>query len=105
MVAPYLFLIVAEILNASIKHEVAAGRIRGISLPSSEEQQIISQYVDDSSLTIAGDEGSVIQTIATLDEFSKASGLQINKEKSSAYWWDRRFASALFGHINFGGSG
>lgn len=46
--APYLFLIVGEVLTHAIKKVVAKRRLRGISLPGGK--QSISQYADDSSL-------------------------------------------------------
>jgi hypothetical protein len=85
--APYLFLIIGEVLNLCIKAEVEVGRIRGITLPGALEQQTIAQYADDSSLTLRGEENIVSNAVLTLDSFSIASGLHLNWEKSSAYWW------------------
>jgi hypothetical protein len=42
--APYLFLVIGEILNHAIKREVVRGRICGINLPGASEQQTIAQY-------------------------------------------------------------
>lgn len=86
-IVPYLFLIIGEILNESIKREVAVGNIRGISMPGLDEQQILSQYADDSSLMLRGEEASTMQTLSTLNTFSKVTGLLINQKKSSTYWW------------------
>jgi hypothetical protein len=55
-----------------------------------DEQQIISQYADDSSLTLRGEEATVVHTVSILDTFTQATGLLINQEKSCAYWWSRR---------------
>jgi hypothetical protein len=49
---PYLFLIIGEVLNLSVKAEERIGRIRRISLPGSNEHQTIVQYADDSSFTL-----------------------------------------------------
>jgi hypothetical protein len=103
-VAPYLFLIVGEILNECIKREVSVGRIRGIRLPGSEEQQILSPYADDSSLTVAGEEDSVVQTVDTLDLFSRASGLWINQDKVLS-GGQEGIAIARHGRISSDGSG
>jgi hypothetical protein len=67
---PYLFLITEEVLNQCIKSEIQQGRIQGIQLPSSTEQQTILQYADDTSLTLRGEEQVVKQTVATLSTFS-----------------------------------
>jgi hypothetical protein len=79
-------LVIGEILNVCIKEEAASGRIKGITLPGSREQQIIYQYADDSSLTLRGEENIVDRIVSVLDTFSKATRLIINQEKSSAYW-------------------
>jgi hypothetical protein len=39
--APYLFLLVAEVLNAMVRKEVKTGTVRGISLPFGNRQQVI----------------------------------------------------------------
>jgi hypothetical protein len=82
--APYIFLVVGEILNHTIKREVHRGRICGINLPGVAEQQTIAQYADDTSLSIRGEEAPVHATMDTLHKFSYASGLIINEHKSSA---------------------
>lgn len=76
--APYLFLIVGEVLNSSLKCEVSRGRIRGIDLPNSPDQQVIAQYADDTSMTIRTEENFVCNTVSFLHTFSSASGLVIN---------------------------
>lgn len=52
--APYLFLIVGEVLNHAFKKTVAEGRVIGVMLPSNR-MQCIFQYVDDSSLFVKGE--------------------------------------------------
>jgi hypothetical protein len=83
--APYLFLIVVEVMNAMVKSEVASGAIRGITLPGGEQQQVIAQYADDTSLTLLGEEESVRMTIFTLEVFCASSGLKLNWLKSCGY--------------------
>jgi hypothetical protein len=85
--APYLFLIIGEVLNMSIKAEASIGHIRGITLPGTLELQIILQYADDSSLTLRGEEPTVVHTVSILNQFSEVSGLTLNWSKSRAYWW------------------
>jgi hypothetical protein len=85
--APYLFLIIGEVLNMCIKAEERAGHIRGITLPGTPEPQTLLQYADDSSLTIRGEEQVVNYTVSTLDMFNTVSGLTLNWTKSCAYWW------------------
>jgi hypothetical protein len=85
--APYLFLIIGEVLNLYIKAEVENGRIRGIILPGTLEQQTTSQYADDSSLTLRRKKQIVSNAALTLNLFSVAFGLHLNWEKSNTYWW------------------
>ena len=87
--APYLFLIVGEVLTHIIKKAVAEGRLRGIYLPGGRKQQCISQYADDSSFMVRGEKKDVDELVRLLTIFSKASGMEINWDKSSAYWFDK----------------
>lgn len=48
---PYLFLVVAEVLNAMVKEVVNLRMVKGINLPGGALQQVIAQYADDTSLT------------------------------------------------------
>jgi hypothetical protein len=41
-VAPYLFIIAAEVLNIMVMAEMEAGRVKGIELPFGNRQQIIA---------------------------------------------------------------
>jgi hypothetical protein len=50
--APYLFFIVAEVLNASVKQAEGIGLVKGIQLPIDGKQQTLTQYVDDTSFTL-----------------------------------------------------
>ena len=84
--APYLFLIVAEVLNAMVSQEMRAGRVQGISLPFKGRQQIIAQYANDTSFTLFGDEEKVRCLIYLLERFCMATGLVLNWTKSSRYW-------------------
>lgn len=47
--APYLFLIVAEVLNCMVQTWVESGSIQEITLPVENRQQVIAQFVDDTS--------------------------------------------------------
>jgi hypothetical protein len=82
---PYLFLIVAEVMNAMIKTKVAARVIKGIKLHGGTRQHVIAQYVDDTSLTLLEEE-SLRCLIYILETFHFSSGLVLNWNKSSGYW-------------------
>ena len=47
----------------------------------------MSQYADDTSLTLLAKEVCVNNSILTLKLFSEGSGLTIIWNKSAAYWW------------------
>ena len=51
-IAPYLFLLVAEALAIVTHSEVAAGRLRGITLPGGSNQQVLAQFADDTTYSI-----------------------------------------------------
>ena len=87
--APYLFLIVGEVLIHMVKKAVDEGRLRGVYLPGGKKQHYISQYADDSSFMVRGTKEDVDEFVKILETFSEASGMEINWEKSSAYWFDR----------------
>ena len=84
--APYLFLVVGEILNHVIKREVCMGQIQGIRLLGALEAQTITQFADNTSLSIRGEEALVCAIVHTLQSLSHASGLVINEAKSLAYY-------------------
>lgn len=63
--APYLFLVVAEVLNSMIKEQAKVGAIQGIHLPF-DRQQILLQYADDTTLSLQREERSVKQPFLLL---------------------------------------
>lgn len=83
--APYPFLIVAEALHMAASVEQRLGKIHGISLPDSDLQQLVAQYVDDTGLSVIGRESDLRNTISLLDRFGGATGLILNWTKSIAY--------------------
>lgn len=84
--APYLFLLVAEVLNSMVKAGASVGDIKGILLPVGGRQQIILQYADDTSFTLLGEEQPVRKLLLCLSQFCNGSGLVLNWDKSRAYW-------------------
>ena len=71
--APYLFLLCAEILAILIKQNT---NIKGIIVNGKEHK--ITQYADDTTLTLDGSPESLFNSLDTLGFFSKFSGLKIN---------------------------
>ena len=87
--ASYLFLIVGEVLTHIIKKTVEEGRLRRIYLPGGKKQHCISLYADDSSFMKRGEKNDVDELVRLLTTFSKASEMEINWDKSCAYWFDK----------------
>lgn len=86
LLTPYFFFIIGEILNHCIKREARQGQIMGIELPGVVESQIITQFADDTLLSLAAQERSVLATRDNFSKFCRASTLFINEGKSSAYF-------------------
>ena len=80
-IAPYLFLLCAEILAMLIKQNV---NINGIVVNNKEHK--ITQYADDTSLILDGSPDSLFNSLDTIDFFSKLSGLRINSSKTKVVW-------------------
>ena len=76
-IAPNLFLLCAEILAILVKRNK---NIKGIFI--NHKKHKISQYADDTSLTLDGSPSSLFAALDTLDFFSKFSGLYLNCSKA-----------------------
>ena len=46
----------------------------------------LSQYADDTTVILDGSDKSLEETMCTLENFKKMSGLKINVQKTSAVW-------------------
>ena len=93
-VAPYLFIICAEILAIMIKQNKD---IKGIVINDKEHK--ISQYADDTSLTLDGSSESLFSALETIEFFSSFSGLKINTSKTKIVWiGSKKFSDQVFHH-------
>ncbi|CAO2185858.1 unnamed protein product [Urochloa humidicola] len=76
--SPYLFLLVADVLQQMIK------QVSGIRHPVSPELPCpVLQYADDTLILLRADHGDLQQLKEVLDSFSAATGLLINFDKST----------------------
>ena len=80
-ISPYLFILCVEILAIMIRQNKY---IKGIFIGETEYK--ISQYADDTEITLEGDKNSFEETVKTINTFGKASGLFLNAGKTSAIW-------------------
>lgn len=76
--SPYLFLLVADMLQALIRNAAA------IRHPIDQSQpEVVLQYADDTLLVMKADSHTVQVLKDLLHMFSEATGLQINYNKST----------------------
>lgn len=86
--SPFLFILLAEGLWRTLKEKRRTGELRGIDPHNSQIAQTHQQFVDDTMLMGIASvrEARVIKE--TLEEFNKASGLDINKGKSQLFFFN-----------------
>ena len=80
--SPYLFILVMEILSATLKNDPT---ISGIQFNDSE--YFASQYADDTSLTLEDDAVSLERCLQIFDKFGDCAGLRANLDKTQAVWF------------------
>ena len=78
--SPLLYILIAEVFAISVRSDPA---IKGI--PVNNILHKISQYADDTSLTVVGDE-SIARLEYHLDLYERASGAKVNREKCEGLW-------------------
>ena len=79
--SPYLFILSVEVLGKSIS---ANSQIKGVAVNNTEIK--ISQYADDTTLIVNGEQESLSAALNTIDNFGYASGLKLNDKKTDALW-------------------
>ena len=98
-IAPYLFIIVAQILTVLIKNN---NNIQGIKI---EDEEIkLTQFADDTTLILNGSSESLQAALNTLEIFGSYSGLKVNTDKTQIVWIGKKKNckdSILVGHRNF----
>ena len=77
--SPYLFLLVADVLQTLIRKSNTVHNPLDHSSPC-----LVLQYADDTLILLRGDLDEVKQLKHLLDQFSEATGLRINYHKSTA---------------------
>ena len=80
-ISPYLFILCAEILAIRIRNEK---QIKGITLSDTECK--ISQFADDTTFMLQGDQNSFENCFLILEKFQHLSGLKINYDKTFNVW-------------------
>ena len=96
-VAPYIFLLCAEILSLLVKQNTD---IKGIVINKVEHK--ISQYADDTSFIRDGSKKSLFAALETLQYFSQLSGLKINTSKTKVIWiGSKKFSDQVHHHVRW----
>ena len=80
-IAPYLFLLVAEILIRIIKN---SSSIKGITI--GKHSYKLTQFADDTTIFLDGSTESLQATLNVLETFGSISGLKLNTEKTKLIW-------------------
>ena len=78
--SPYLFILCAEILEKVRTCQ----KIKGIKVFGQEIK--ISQYADDTTVTLDGSNEAFTSSLQVLDDFRKISGLKLNDKKTEILW-------------------
>lgn len=96
-IAPYLFILCAEILAILVKQNTC---IKGIVVNGKEHK--ISQYADDTTLLLDGSPKSLFAALDTVDFFSTFSGLKINSSKTKIVWiGSKKFSKQVYHHTRW----
>ena len=80
-IAPYLFLLVAEIWSLLIEKNPD---IKGIQV--GKQMIKVTQFADDTTLLLDGSSSSLQATLNVLESFGSLSGLKVNSEKTKLVW-------------------
>ena len=93
--SPLLYVLVAEVLAASLK---ACPRIKGLSLPAPmSSPSFLSQYADDTSILVTTDD-SILAVFEVFDRYELGSGARLNLKKCKGLWvgaWLNRAAGPV----------
>ena len=79
--SPYLFILSAEVLGKAIRDNTS---IKGITVNNTEI--ILSQYADDTTLILNGNQDSLSTVLSTIENFANVSGLKLNDKKTEALY-------------------
>ena len=83
-IAPYLFIICAQILYYLINKNAD---IKGINIRNKEFR--LTQFADDTTLILDGSQSSLQAALNTIEVFGSYSGLKINESKTKLVWIGR----------------
>lgn len=85
-IAPLLYAIITEPLMAMYVRETTLGRLKGLSIPGTDEHLGIQLFADDSNAFCMASEEGVDRTLEIFNMHCLASGSMINIKKTHAVW-------------------
>jgi exonuclease III len=100
--SPFLFVLLAEGLGRYIKASIYDGSLKGLPLHNIQPAPSHSQFVDDTLLLNSPTVQEATKLNSILSDFSEASGMALNLEKSKLYFFNtpppvQRHISRLMG--------
>ena len=84
-IAPYLFLLCAQILCLMVLYN---NSIKGIHI--GDKSYKITQFADDTSIFLDGEKESLLAALNTLEIFGSISGLTVNTDKTKLVWMGKK---------------
>lgn len=84
-IAPYLFLLIGEVLSMLINRALEKGKFRGVEFDFHQKSITHFQYADDIVIFVNNDENSVREMKKLLILFQAITGLAVNFNKSMVY--------------------
>ena len=81
LIAPYLVIICAQILNLMLKYNQS---VRGIKVGNTEFRLI--PFADDTTIILDGTRNSLEAVLNMLEVYGSMSGLKVNTDKTKLIW-------------------
>ena len=81
---PTLFLFFDETMSSFFGSQETD--LQGLCLPIREEELLDVEFVDNTTVLLAGQEGNLVLFQSVLDTFCDAAGAKINWHKSCGFW-------------------
>ena len=91
-ISPYIFILCAEILSIILRNNK---NIKGITI--NQQEHLLSQYADDTSVILDGTRLSLESTIKDLNFYASISGLNLNFTKTQIIWiGNQKYSDAIY---------
>lgn len=88
LLSPFLFILMVEGLGRALKARKVEGAIKGVRPHEGMDPQTHQQFVDDTMLMGVSSVREAREIKDTLEIYKRASGLEVNKDKSQIYYFN-----------------